>query len=281
MTSPNRSLSPDAAAAALAVARHGILALAELQAAGLDRFAAARRARAGQLHRMHPGVYSLVPPELLAAEGHWLAAVRAGGGQAALSHWHATALWGMWRAPAGAIHISVPGRGGRRRRRGLVIHRPRTLRPDDVAVRRGIPVTTVSRTLRDMQRVLPPLRFGQLLRRAEKLRLDTGRFGPGEDVDATEIERRLLALCRRHSIPRPRTQVIIGPYTVDFLWGEARLIVETDGYATHGTRSAFEDDRARDAWLTANGYRVVRFTWRQLRDDPAEAVRVLRSILGS
>ena len=46
------------------------------------------------------------------------------------------------------------------------------------------------------------------------------------------------------------------------------LVVETDGWDTHRTRQAFEDDRAKDAALTAAGYTVVRFTWRQLEDRP-------------
>jgi very-short-patch-repair endonuclease len=33
---------------------------------------------------------------------------------------------------------------------------------------------------------------------------------------------------------------------------------------THGHRRAFESDRARDARLVAGGYRVLRFTWRQV-----------------
>jgi hypothetical protein len=43
------------------------------------------------------------------------------------------------------------------------------------------------------------------------------------------------------------------------------LIVETDGWETHRTRAAIEHDRARDAALTADGWRVVRFTWHQPR----------------
>jgi very-short-patch-repair endonuclease len=74
--------------------------------------------------------------------------------------------------------------------------------------------------------------------------------------------------------------VIIGPYTVDFLWPEARLIAEVDGWESHGTRSAFEADRVRDAWLGSRGYRVVRFTWRQVTRQGPEVARVARSILG-
>ena len=71
----------------------------------------------------------------------------------------------------------------------------------------------------------------------------------------------------------------IGPFTVDFVWRRQRVIVELDGYRAHGTRSAFEADRARDAELTALGYSVVRFTWRQLTDGPADVASTLRTLL--
>jgi very-short-patch-repair endonuclease len=53
-----------------------------------------------------------------------------------------------------------------------------------------------------------------------------------------------------------------GHCEVDFFWPKQMLIVETDGWETHGTRAAFEADRARDAALMAAGLRVVRFSWR-------------------
>ena len=57
-------------------------------------------------------------------------------------------------------------------------------------------------------------------------------------------------------------------YEVDFHWPEARLVVELDGYEYHGTRQAFEDDRARDAALTAAGWRVIRVTDRGSTGQP-------------
>ena len=78
----------------------------------------------------------------------------------------------------------------------------------------------------------------------------------------------------------PRVNQRIGPYTVDFLWRDRRLVVETDGYATHRGRQAFEDDRARDGRLTALGYNVLRFTHHRLTcDAPAVAIAV-RDLLG-
>ncbi len=63
-------------------------------------------------------------------------------------------------------------------------------------------------------------------------------------------------------------------YEVDMHWPQARLVVEMDGFAAHGTRAAFERDRRRDGELQAAGVRVVRVTWRQMTGEP-ETVCVL------
>ena len=80
----------------------------------------------------------------------------------------------------------------------------------------------------------------------------------------SELEDALLPALAKAGIPKPLTQHRIGPYRVDFFWPDYNLIVETDGWQGHGHRAAFEEDRARDAHLQAFGYRVLRFTWRQI-----------------
>ena len=52
-----------------------------------------------------------------------------------------------------------------------------------------------------------------------------------------------------------RRQQIIAPYIVDFDPFGARLIIEADGGQNHESRS----DAARDAWLQAQGFRIMRF----------------------
>ena len=66
---------------------------------------------------------------------------------------------------------------------------------------------------------------------------------------------------------------------VDFLWRRSGLVVETDGYRYHGGRASFEHDRARDAKLAAAGFEVMRFSWRQIADEPDEVVAALRARL--
>jgi very-short-patch-repair endonuclease len=86
-------------------------------------------------------------------------------------------------------------------------------------------------------------------------------------------------LIRQAELPLPELNVPLESYEVDFLWREAKIVVEIDGYRFHGTRQAFERDRRRDAKLAAAGYRVIRFTWRELIDHPYAVVARLAQTL--
>jgi len=86
-------------------------------------------------------------------------------------------------------------------------------------------------------------------------------------------------LCDGHGICRPEVNVHVEGAEVDLFWRAARLIVETDGHETHGTRMAFERDRARDARFTALGYRVVRFTHRQITNEPRSIAATLVTLI--
>lgn len=87
----------------------------------------------------------------------------------------------------------------------------------------------------------------------------------------------MLALLDDHGLPRPETNTVVEGFEVDAAWREAKLIVELDGFATHGTRKAFERDRKRDRRLQAAGWRVIRLTWQQLAEP--ELAAELRTLL--
>ena len=76
----------------------------------------------------------------------------------------------------------------------------------------------------------------------------------------TKAELRLWLQLRKPGIAglRFRRQTPIGPYVVDFFCPEKKLIVEVDG-AQHGLPKRIRHDRARDVWLTEQGYKVIRF----------------------
>ncbi|MGH2952804.1 MAG: type IV toxin-antitoxin system AbiEi family antitoxin domain-containing protein [Solirubrobacterales bacterium] len=112
--------------ARIASRQHGVVSYEQLIAAGLTPSGVARRVRAGRLHRIHRGVYA-VGHRGLSNEGRWMAAVLACGPDAALSHRSAAELLGLLRPRENAwVHVTIPGTAGRKRRRGIHLHRPPT-----------------------------------------------------------------------------------------------------------------------------------------------------------
>jgi very-short-patch-repair endonuclease len=149
-----------------------------------------------------------------------------------------------------------------------------------VTRRDGIAVTKPARTLRDLHRTTADSVYGGAVRRALDRRLISSDDLTVEDeLTRSELERIFLSLCRRHRLPQPEVNAIVGPYEVDFLWRDRRLIVETDGWRHHADRSAFERDRARDAHLQSLRFQVLRFTFRQVKENRSAVVATLRSLL--
>jgi very-short-patch-repair endonuclease len=72
---------------------------------------------------------------------------------------------------------------------------------------------------------------------------------------------------------------MLAGYEVDFFWRLEQLVVEVDGFAYHGSRRKFEDDRRRDTWLAAQGVNVLRVTWQQVRKEPEVVIARLAQTL--
>jgi very-short-patch-repair endonuclease len=269
----------DRAIAGIAARQHGIASVDQLAACGLDRSAIGRRVAAGRLHRIHRGVYAVGHPGL-SNEGAWMAAVIACGVGAALSHRSAAELWNLLETSDGPAHVSVPVAGGRRPRAGVRIHRVPSLGQRDTTRHRGIAVTTPTRTLIDLRRMVSPGELRRAIREAEFRRLPVTPNAHVGDRAASELESAFRLLCRRHRLPEPEVNVVVGGFEVDFLWRGARVIVETDGYRSHAGRQAFEDDRRRDNELLTHGYGVLRFTYSRVVNDPAEVIATIRTALG-
>jgi hypothetical protein len=289
----------DQALAELASRQWGVAALAQLEALGLGPRGVQHRAESGRLRRIHRGVYA-IGGAALPREGRHLAAVLACGPGAVLSHVSAAVHWNLLSYDAPRPEVTAPA--SRAGAPGIRLHRTRSLDARDITERRGIPVTTVAKTLLDVAAHAPASHLehalGQALRNElydqraieDVLHRHRGCRGTRALRTATagdpaftrgELERRLRALCRRAGLPRPLSNVVVAdaddrPHEVDFFFPAHRLVVETDGWRDHGTRVAFERDRAKDAALVAAGCVVLRCTKRQIRDDPdtvAERVR--------
>lgn len=256
---------------------------AQLYAAGVDRNGIAHRVRHGRLVRRHRGVYQVGPIE--APLGKEMAALLACGDQAALSHDSAAAIWGFRPPHEGDVHITVQ-RGRATSRPGIRVHRTLSL---NAAVHQGLRLTTPARTLADIGTTLTDQELDRAVEQALVLRLTTHEELAGTtrlkralqtepSLTRSEAERRLLTLIRAARLPQPATNVRVGRHEADLLWRAHRLVVEVDGYAFHGSCHAFERDRRRDADLVAAGYRVLRFTWRQITKEPEAVVARLATM---
>lgn len=290
--------------AQLAHRQHGVVSRHQLLDLGLSRDAIGRRIRLGRLHRLHPGVYA-VGHDVVPPEGRWLAAVLASEPGAVLSHRTAAALWGL-------------ARDDRRRPIDVTTARESTstdsirrhfgaLAADEVGIRRGIPVTSLARTLLDYAASRPGEPLEAAVRQAEYLhrirpetlgeyvRLRRGRRGVARLRECLQrlergsrgrtrspLEDRFAALLARAELPPAELNALLdlGPRKIeaDCLWRSQRLVVELDGRRAHATRSAQVDDRRRDRQLRAAGWRVVRATWQDVA-EPEALLANLRRLL--
>jgi hypothetical protein len=277
--------------ARLAAAQHGNVTHAQLMANGLSPREIEERCERGWLVRRHTGVFAVghVPRT---RESRWLAAVLALGDGAVLSHVAAAVLWRLLRGTA-IIEVTVPTTAGHQRRDGIVVHRQR-LPANHVTVLDGIPVTTPIRTLLDLAAVLPLNALAKCFEQAQvKLQIPPAPLaaevisrprhrgnaklrrileGAVDPADVRSVlELRFLRLCAAYGIPRPEVNLRIGPWTPDFLWPEQRVIVETDGYEFHRTAAAKRRDAAKDEFFRGEGFTVIRLTWADVTERPAQA----------
>jgi len=298
---PHATPSLDRRISALATAQHGVVHRRQLRTLGVSDSAIGRRAASGRLHRVHRSVYA-VGHTVLGAHGRWLAAVLACRPGAVLSHSSAGALWDIRSSAAGRIDVTVPG-AGRPAVPRLRVHRARELRAGDVTTHRAIPVTSPARTILDLAATLPERALEKVLDRAERAEVtdrrallaiaaaSNGHRGsarllrvlsehvPGTTVTRSELEERMLLLCRAHGLPRPLVNHHVEGIEVDFVFRGARLLVEADSWRYHRDRDAFERDRERDAIFARAGYRVLRFTDRQMRADPQAVAATIAALM--
>jgi very-short-patch-repair endonuclease len=274
MGGESRTRGADRAIGVLAGRQHGVVARRQLLALEVGARAIDHRVDCGRLQLVHRGVYA-VGHRVLSQRGRWMAAVLAAGPGAVLSHRSAAALWGIRPTARARIEVTTPKR--LHPRPGLHPHRA-VLPPDEVTTLHGIPVTTAPRTLLDLAAVLRPNELDRALNEAEIRRLP----GPQPMLERHARHRGTVALrtlllnarrshrapteaefldfIRAQGLPLPETNTIIEGHECDAVWRDARLIVELDGFATHGTQRAFRKDRARDRRLVACGWRTMRVT---------------------
>lgn len=275
--------------ASIAATQHGVVSRSALVDAGVPEHAIGYRVRTGRIRCLFRGVYRVGP--VRSDHEREMAAVLACGEAAVLSHRSAASMWKLLPSlpPDTPVDISIPG-AYRRPGSSVRVHRVARIDADEKARLRGIPVTTPARTLLDLAGTVSEGKVEQALATALRENLTDGkkigilltryprRIGTpliralldgdgGPAFTRSEAELRFLRLIREGRLPRPKANVHVKGFEVDFVWLRERLVVEMDGFEFHSSRAAFERDRRRDAVLAGAGFRVVRVTWRQLTQE--------------
>jgi hypothetical protein len=291
-----------------AARQHGLITLPQLHDLGVTSKMIESRVRRGSLIRLYPCVYA-VGHRPITQDAHWLAAVFACGDGAVLSHRSAAALHGIRGTSSPKVDVTAQARRGYSHRK-LLVHRAGTLDPVDIREIRGIPVTSLPRTIIDIATCVSDSALEYAIHTAERRRKLTpadlqealdrlpGVNGtaavrrivdrPAHDLDArarSPWELRFLEICRAHQIPMPRLNewipldIAAGGLEVDFCWPEQRLVVEVDEHRGHTTVRARRNDPERDTALRAAGWRVIRIPEVAFADPDAIARAVWGAIL--
>jgi hypothetical protein len=286
--------------------QHGLITREQFLASGRSRDTWYRACRRGDLVGLAPGVAAL-PGAPRTLEQAILAAVLASGAGSLASHRSAAYLWGVELEPDGFVDVTTADRNRRLVLAGLRLHTPTDLEDLRPVHRRGIPATNPLRVLLDLGQVdaaavLPALeRFmidGTVTRRsvAAALRRHArpGRHGVralraaydswaiADKPPDSALELVMARLLDRSGLPPAVFHAVILGYELDFAYLQERVAIECDGWEHHGLdRQGFEADRARDAALTAAGWVVLRFSWRQITRRPAWVAEIVKATLSA
>jgi hypothetical protein len=258
---------------AIAAAQKDLITWDQLRASGLSASAISHRVKVEMLHRRHRRVYSLGPAPL-SYDAQCLAAVLAAGPGSALAKAAAAYLLGARRTRPPLIAV-VSTR--RRRIAGVRVHTVRSLDPRDITIHKGIPVTTIHRTIVDLADELTPHELANVIHEAAFL----GRWIEAAVRDcATRLNGRHHHAVLEHAIALYNTgsagtkskaelalalhatgaqnNVRVEDIEVDFHWPDLRLIVEIDGHQ-HGRPTTTREDKLKHRILETAGYKVLRF----------------------
>src|SRR5262245_8718303 len=286
----------DEIVAKLAARSHGVVTRQELLESGVTRAQIKSRLAAGRLIRIHRCVFRVghAAPSL---EARYLAAVKACGPGSLLAGRAAAHLLQLLRHLPSLPEVLT---ARHRRPEGVAVRRCRAIDRRDATEWRGVPVTTVPRTLVDLAATLEPPDLARAFHEAnvrhhvkpcavERV-LSRRHNWPGarelrrvvcgdEPITLSRLESSFIALLRRARLPLPETNRPANGRYLDCRWPDRRLTVELDGYAYHATRHAWERDIDRERQTRARGDEFRRYTWRDVAEDPGQMLEDLRALL--
>jgi hypothetical protein len=284
----------------------GVFTLHDAAAFGVSRTMLSTRLEQGLFTRIGRGVFAL-PGTSTRADLMLRAACRVLG--AVVSHESAGMIHGFSPLKVESPTVTVSHRSSHRFA-GVTVHQSTDLLEAHTCRVDGLVATTPPRTIIDLSQTLSIPRLDRLLdnalagglvdigeladlllalsRKGKKgvrrlRRLIEGRTD-GPVAHTSELEGLLLDLIRRAGLPAP-VREFRAPWLksiegrVDFAYPDQRLIVEADSRRWHAMNDAFEVDRRRDNAAQVAGWRVLRFTWRMVADEPLAVVSTLRQAL--
>ncbi len=293
-----------AALSALARRQHGCIAFSQLAEVGVSESQWRRLQHQGALLPLRRGVAALAgaaPTSLQTI----MAAVLVAGPDVLVSHTSAAHVWGVDACTASPVHVTLTDRSRSVRLPGVVAHRPVDLVDMRPVVRHGISVTNPLRILCDLGAVAPALVSHALehfliagtvrpdaVRSALERHARPGRNGVeplrsalaaypfGHKPPDSVLEPAMARLAARHSLPPMTFHARICGWEVDFHVDRTPVVVECDGWSSHGLdRQQFERDRRKDADLHAAGLVVCRYSWQQITRQPRWVAANLRTVL--
>jgi very-short-patch-repair endonuclease len=283
---------------------HGLVSFERAQRAGVSRSDWYRSLRRGDIEYVHPGVARLVGSPYT-REQRIAAAVLAAGHGAMASHRSAAHLFGVPRPDDDPVDIILVERRRRPVIAGAIVHRPRDLKDLSPVLRCNIPCCNILRWCCDLGAVDEPgvnpavghvvaggLASPWALRTAIDVHARRGRHGvpafraalddwvlDGKPVDSI-LEPKMRKVLKRFGLPPAQFHSWIAGYEVDFHFHGTPVVLECDGWETHGlNRARFERDRDRNAAVTAAGFVIVHFTYRQLCRQPERVANKIRANL--
>jgi hypothetical protein len=260
----------------------------QLREIGLSESMITDRVAAGRLVAIEEGVFALAPVLEHDEWGRWMGATLTAPGTA-LSHVSAAAAYGFWTLPRRLETVTRPGSGGPRRHGGIVVYRS-TVLTEDLAELRGIPITSVARTVLDLARGVSHLALARCVRESIRLRLVTlagladaihryprrrgtrrlaktlARYsGLPLERARSGAEVRALEILRAAGRQLPALNTRIAGEEADLSWASDRLIIEIDGAPFH--LDVGEDRRKESAWKAA-GWSVRRISSDDVYEHP-------------
>jgi hypothetical protein len=288
-----QSTTVDAVLADLAGRSHGVVTRGQLVAAGITPEEVRQRMRSGALLREHPGVYR-VGHRARSEEATFLAAVWACGDGAVLSGRAAAYLWGLVKGPAPRPEVTARSK---HRVAGVTTRRARSI---ESTTHRGIPITTVPRTLVDLASHLSldalaracheaGVKYDTTPRQVEAVLAARPRIKGAKklreilrgdvQVALSELERQFRRRLEQAGLPLPKTNKPAHGRRVDCRWPELRVTVELDSYRYHHSRHAWEQDRRREREARARGDEFRRYTYGDVQESPSLMLAELRALL--